>query len=143
MISAPGEKNSASLRKTNIASIFKNYQVVHDNPHKVYTLKSERGLLGFEIEIDNQQQIINPYCLPALIKGLLSTDVIEIDYFPSENFESDVELLSTYRILFQEWLIPFHDNFNSDNEYHHDLKETRVFRDYLGTVSLGLKLEGG
>ncbi len=143
MISAPGEKNSASLRKTNIASIFKNYQVVHDNPHKVYTLKSERGLLGFEIEIDNQQQIINPYCLPALIKGLLSTDVIEIDYFPSENFESDVELLSTYRILFQEWLIPFHDNFNSDNEYQHDLKETRVFRDYLGTVSLGLKLEGG
>ena len=42
--------------------------------------------------------------------------------------------------LFQEWLIPFHDNFNSDNEYQHDLKETRVFRDYLGTVSLGLKL---
>ena len=61
MTELPGEKKSISLRKSKISSIFQNYKISFENQYKVFSLTSNKLLLGFAIEEENIEKIIKNF----------------------------------------------------------------------------------
>ncbi len=133
--STPGKPESVSLRQLKIASIFNNYNIIHENQFKVFTLYSEQKLFGFSIETNGVKKIIDPYCLPELVKGLLTNEEVVLETIESEVISSIGDIFKLYKSENKEWLLPQHQMFTleASNLSHlgGELKE-----EYLGTVNI-------
>ena len=136
MTEVPGEKNSISLRKIKISSIFQDYKVNLDNKYRIFSLNSNNLLVGMAIEKENKIKIINPYYLSDVVKGLLTTEKINLDYLDDFDNQSGYEILKNYKNTLSEWLIPLHDEFTKfdNNIPFKDL--ATVEKQFLGTINL-------
>ena len=109
MTEIPGEKNSISLRKVKISSIFQDYRVSFDNQYKIFSLVSNGLLIGLALEDEGITKIINPYYLPDVVKGLLSSEKIKLEFIEDFSGQSGYEILKNYKSTLKEWLIPLHN----------------------------------
>ena len=134
-ISSPGKPESVSLRQIKIASVFNNYNIIHENQHKIFTLHSDDKLFGFSIEIHGSKKIINPYFLPELVKGLLTNEEILLDTFEDDRASTVKEIFKLYKSKHKEWLLPQHHMFNLEiAEYENS--DSELIEEYLGTVNI-------
>ena len=96
---------------------------------------AEQKLFGFSIETNGVKKIIDPYCLPELVKGLLTNEEVVLETIESEVISSIGDIFKLYKSENKEWLLPQHQMFTleASNLSHlgGELKE-----EYLGTVNI-------
>lgn len=136
MTELPGEKKSISLRKSKISSIFQNYKISFENQYKVFSLTSDKLLLGFAIEEENKIKLINPYFLSDVVKGLLSSEEISIEYIHEFSDINGYELLNIYKYNLKEWLIPLHNELNLFGKNAPLENLGNIEKKFIGTINL-------
>ena len=136
MTEIPGEKNSISLRKVKISSIFQDYRVSFDNQYKIFSLVSNGLLIGLALEDEGITKIINPYYLPDVVKGLLSSEKIKLEFIEDFSGQSGYEILKNYKSTLKEWLIPLHNELTlNDTPLPLDSLDV-VEKNLIGTINL-------
>jgi len=136
MTEIPGEKNSISLRKVKISSIFQDYIVSFDNQYKIFSLVSNGLLIGLALEDEGITKIINPYYLPDVVKGLLSSENIRLEFIEDFSGQSGYEILKNYKSTLKEWLIPLHNELTL-NDIPVPLDSLDVVeKNLIGTINL-------
>lgn len=132
----PGDKDSISLRKSEVSTIFTSLSVFEKGNTNLYSLKANNLLLGFYVDLDGKKMIVNPYYLPDLVTGLLSENSVSLEYLIEYKNQNNMELLREYKKLLKEWLIPLHNEFNPlDNFLHED--STQVLEsEHIGSINI-------
>ena len=132
----PGDRDSISLRKSEVSSIFTSLSISEKGNTNLYSLKANNLLLGFYVDLDGKKMIVNPYYLPDLVNGLLSENSVSLEYLIEYKNQNNIELLREYKKLLKEWLIPLHNEFNPLDSFLYEENIQVLESEHIGSINI-------